>query len=66
MEGRAHLIGVPTLLMNGVNEGADDLSQREFLKYIDAEWVKFDGSRHMSHWEERDKFMKVVTRFLDA
>lgn len=66
MEGRAHLIKVPTLLMNGVDEGADDASQRRFLQYIDAQWVKFQASLHMSHWEERDRFMRVATVFLDA
>jgi len=52
--------------MNGVEEGADDLSQLEFSKSIGADWIKFDKSTHMSHWEERDKFMKTVTECLDA
>ncbi|KAK5064840.1 hypothetical protein LTR84_000674 [Exophiala bonariae] len=66
MEGRAHLIKVRTLLMNGAQEGADDLSQSEFKKFVDADWVKFDKSTHMPHWEERDKFMRTVSEFLNA
>lgn len=66
MEGRTQTLKVPTLLTNGVNEGADDLSQRKFLEHLDAEWIKFDKSLHMSHWEERSKFMTVVTNFLET
>lgn len=66
MEGRAHLIKAQTLLLNGAEEGADDLSQREFKKCIEADWVKLGHSTHMSHWEERDRFMNTVAEFLDA
>ena len=66
MEDRAQFIKTPTLLTNGVDEGADDQSQKMFLKHLDAKWVKFDHSLHMSHWEERDKFMRTVKDFLDA
>lgn len=29
-----------------------------------VEWVIFEKSSHMAHWEERDKYMDVVAKFL--
>ena len=62
-----HQIKVPTLLINGVNEGADDESMKVFQAGIEnVRWVKFLRSTHMPHWEERDKHMKIVAEFLNA
>jgi L-proline amide hydrolase len=62
-----HKIKVPTLLINGVDEGADDESLEMFQTGVaDAKWVKFEDSRHMPHWEERERYMQVVGDFFKA
>jgi len=67
MAGRAHKIIVPTLLMNGTDEGSDDDSQLQFQQTIkDTQWVKFLHSKHMAHWEEREKYMEAVSDFLSV
>ncbi len=58
-------IKVPTLLINGTEEGADDVSYRMFEEGIKgSKWVKFKESRHFPHYEEREEYMKVVADFL--
>lgn len=65
IENELHKISVPTLLINGVDEGADDASLEKFQKgVVNSKWVKFTGSSHTPHLEEREKFMKVVAEFL--
>ena len=60
-------ITVPTLLINGVNEGAADESLRKFNEGIaGSQWVKFEESRHFPHYEEREKFLQTVANFLKA
>lgn len=58
-------ISVPTLVINGTNEGASDASIKPFLDSIkDVEYVKFSQSTHMPMYEERDKYLKVVGEWL--
>ena len=65
MADRAQLIQVPTLLTNGEDEGADNLSQQEFQKLIKTvTWVSFLKSTHMALLEEEGKYIKVVDEFL--
>lgn len=60
-----HKITLPTLLINGVNEGADDESLRMFNDGIAmSRWVKFEKSHHFPHYEERERFMNAVADFL--
>jgi pimeloyl-ACP methyl ester carboxylesterase len=60
-----HKNKVPTLIINGVNEGADEESQKTMAAGVkDSKSTKFKDSRHMLHWEERDRFMKTVGEWL--
>lgn len=29
-----------------------------------SQWLKFNGSSHLAHWEQREEYMKVVGDFL--
>ncbi|KAI0335534.1 prolyl aminopeptidase-2 [Cubamyces sp. BRFM 1775] len=61
----AHKINVPTLLLNGAYDEAADSSVMPFFKLIPkVKWFTFAESSHMPHWEEREKYMKLVADFL--
>lgn len=56
---------VPTLVLNGVNEGASDKAIAPFVDGIpDVTWVKLSNSTHMPHWEEREHYMQVIGEWL--
>jgi pimeloyl-ACP methyl ester carboxylesterase len=58
-------IEVPTLVINGVNEGACDESIQPFLDGIkDVKWVKFEKSTHMPLYEEKELYFKTVGEWL--
>ncbi|KAI0660914.1 prolyl aminopeptidase-2 [Cubamyces menziesii] len=61
----AHKINVPTFLLNGAYDEAADSSVMPFFKFIPkVKWFTFAESSHMPHWEEREKYMKLVADFL--
>ena len=61
----AKKIKVPTLVINGVNEGATDEAIKPFTEGIKGmKWVKFEKSTHMSIYEEKERYFKVVGEFL--
>jgi pimeloyl-ACP methyl ester carboxylesterase len=61
----AHKISVPTLLTNGRYDEAQDSVVVPFFREIPhVKWVTFAESSHMPHWEERERYMEVVGRFL--
>lgn len=60
-----HKIKVPTLLINGRYDGAQDFVVEPFFKSIDkVKWVRFAESSHLPHYEEADECLKVVGDFL--
>lgn len=60
-----HQISVPTLLLNGRYDEAQDSSVVPFFNNIRrVKWYTFAESSHMPHWEERDRFMEIVDEFL--
>ncbi|KAL2068172.1 hypothetical protein VTL71DRAFT_16270 [Oculimacula yallundae] len=60
-----HKIAVPTLLVNGRFDEAQDEVVEPFFRNIEkVKWVRFAESSHMPHWEEKDEFMKVVKDFI--
>ncbi|TFY73733.1 hypothetical protein EWM64_g10279 [Hericium alpestre] len=60
-----HLIRVPTLLINGEYDFMTDKVVRPFFDKIEkVKWVKFAQSSHMPHWEERERYIDIVGRFL--
>jgi len=67
VEDRLSRIDVPTLVLNGRFDEATDDTVAAFLDLIpDVRHHRFEQSSHMPHWEEREEYMRVVARFLDA
>ncbi|KAL8993436.1 MAG: hypothetical protein Q9169_006353 [Polycauliona sp. 2 TL-2023] len=61
-----HKIKVPTLLLNGrYDEAQDDVVEPFFQEIEKVKWYRFAESSHTPQLEEREEFMKVVARFLD-
>ena len=60
-----HKIAVPTLLLNGRYDEAQDRAMIEFFNRIpNVKWVQFAESAHMAQFEERSRYMEVVGRWL--
>jgi pimeloyl-ACP methyl ester carboxylesterase len=65
IEDQIHKIKVPTLLINGKYDGAQDSVMEPFFNSIDkVKWVRFGESSHMPHLEEPEEFLKVAGDFL--
>ncbi|AEO67605.1 uncharacterized protein THITE_2144921 [Thermothielavioides terrestris NRRL 8126] len=61
----AHKIQVETLLLNGRYDEVTDLTVDPWFQTIPrVRWVTLENSSHMSHWEDRERFMEVVGSFL--
>lgn len=60
-----HRIIVPTLLINGrYDEAQDEVMEPHFRKIAKVKWVQFAESSHMPQFEERERYTKVVGDFL--
>ncbi|KAJ6616734.1 hypothetical protein B0H10DRAFT_1798908, partial [Mycena sp. CBHHK59/15] len=60
-----HKINVPTLLLKGRYDQARDPVVAPFFREIPCiKWVTFAESSHMLHFEERERYMQVVSGFL--
>lgn len=60
-----HKISVPTLLLNGRYDEAQDSAMLPFMTRIPkVKWVQFAESSHMSQFEERERFMHIVGTWL--
>lgn len=67
MEGKAKMINVPTLVLNGINEYASGEAVKPFLEEIpDVRLVTLDGTSHSPHLERKEEYMKTVGEFLTA
>ncbi|KAH9828770.1 proline iminopeptidase [Rhodofomes roseus] len=63
---RLHLIRVPTLVINGRMDVAQDFVVRPFFEKIQkVKWRTFESSSHTPMWEEREAFNQEVLAFLD-
>lgn len=61
----AHKINVPTLLLNGRYDQAQDSSIKPYFERIPrVKWVQFNESSHTAHFEEHERFIEVVGEFL--
>lgn len=59
-------VEVPTLLINGKYDEAQDSVMQPFFEKIErVRWVKFDESSHCPQLEEREGYLKTVKEFLD-
>jgi pimeloyl-ACP methyl ester carboxylesterase len=62
-----HKIKVPTLVLNGAYDEAQDECVEPFIKLIpDVKWVRFEESSHFPQWEERELYVKTVGDWLTA
>ncbi|KAJ7039857.1 proline-specific peptidase [Mycena alexandri] len=60
-----HKIDVPTLLINGRFDEAQDVSVRPFFQKIPrVKWVQFAESSHMPLVEENERYLQVIGDFL--
>ncbi|KZP26593.1 proline-specific peptidase [Athelia psychrophila] len=60
-----HKIKIPTLLLNGRYDGAQDFTMAPFFRDISkVKWVEFAESAHMPHVEETERYLEVVGDFL--
>ena len=59
-------IHVQTLVINGADDIAQDFVVEPLVKGIKGvNWIKYESSSHMPFYEERQKYMTDVRRFLD-
>lgn len=63
-----HKINVPTLLINGNYDEAQDITMEPFFREIPGKvkWVRFPESSHCPHLEETDAFVEAVGNFLTS
>ncbi|KAK4985998.1 hypothetical protein LTR50_005590 [Elasticomyces elasticus] len=62
-----HKINVPTLLINGRYDEAQDEVMQPFFKEIEkVKWVRFAESSHMPQLEETDECIEVLGHFLQS
>lgn len=65
MLDRLRTIACPTLIINSVDDEAQDDCVAPFFKEIPkVKWVQFAKSSHMPFYEEPDRYAQVVGDFL--
>ncbi|KAI0802644.1 Alpha/Beta hydrolase protein [Xylaria sp. FL0064] len=63
----AHKIEAETLLLNGRYDEATDQCIKPWFDHIPkVKWVTLENSSHMSHFEERDRFIQLTGEFLSG
>lgn len=61
----AENINVDTLLLNGRHDEVPEICVEPWFRAIPRiKWVVFENASHMSHWEERERYMELVGTFL--
>jgi len=59
-------IQVPTLVVSGrYDEATPAIAETVHRGIPGSEWVLFENSAHMPHLEETERYLQVVTDFLD-
>ncbi|CDO74674.1 hypothetical protein BN946_scf184828.g14 [Trametes cinnabarina] len=62
---RLHLVDVPTLVINGRYDIAQDYVTKPWDDNIpDSKWLTFENSSHTPFWEEREQYMQTISEFL--
>ncbi|KAG6363097.1 hypothetical protein INS49_008192 [Diaporthe citri] len=60
-------IKVPTLLINGAQDEAQDVAMQPFFDHIGhVKWITLDNAAHFSHVDQRESYMKHLGGFLKA
>ena len=63
----ADQIEASTLLINGRYDEIQDVAVEPFFAKIPrVKWVTLEQSSHLGQFEERERFMELVARFLKA
>lgn len=58
-------IKVPTLLINGTDDEAQDVAMQPFFEHIEkVKWIVMDNAAHFCHVDQREKFMEHLKAFL--
>jgi pimeloyl-ACP methyl ester carboxylesterase len=58
-------IKVPTLLINGAEDEAQDVAMQPFFDHIEkVKWATLNDAAHFAHVDQREKFMKHMRDFL--
>jgi pimeloyl-ACP methyl ester carboxylesterase len=66
VESRLGEIDVPTLILSGRYDEATPAQQRRLLEGISgSRWTILEHSAHMGFLEERERYLEVLTSFLD-
>ncbi|KAK7028391.1 proline-specific peptidase [Favolaschia claudopus] len=60
----AHFITVPTMILNGQYDWSDEALQPLLSSIPVVEWVKFADSSHLLHFEEKERFMETLSKWL--
>jgi pimeloyl-ACP methyl ester carboxylesterase len=61
-----HKIKVPTLLINAVNDEAQDVTMQPFADNIkNSKWVKLNNAAHFSHVDQREEYIQHIQDFLE-
>ena len=64
---RLHAITCPTLIINGVDDEAQDECVAPFFEGIPkAKWVQLAKSSHMPFYEEPERYFEVISKFLSS
>lgn len=62
---RLHMVRVPTFVINGRKDIAQDFVVAPFFQRIrQVKWVTFEQSSHTPFWEEREHYNRLVVEFL--
>ena len=64
---RLHEISIPTLVINGRYDIAQEYVTRAYVDNIPgSKFITFEESSHTPFFEEREKYMETVAEFLGA
>ena len=62
-----HKIKVPTLLINAVQDEAQDVAMRPVFDNIEkVKWITLDNAAHMTHIDQRERYMTHLQAFLEG
>ena len=62
-----HKINVSTLLINGRYDEVQDVAIQPYFERISkVKWITLENSSHMGHFEERERYMEILSSFLRA
>ncbi|KAL7283426.1 hypothetical protein ACG7TL_002856 [Trametes sanguinea] len=65
--GRLGAVRKSALIINGRYDISQDFVIAPFFQEIpEAKWITFENSSHTPFWEERERYMEVVERFLSG